>query len=187
MTELYPVGAPIPWPSDNIPAGYALMQGQAFDKSAYPKLAIAYPSGTIPDLRGQTIKGAGNGRAALSYEADGIKSHTHSASASSADLGTKYTSSFDYGWKSTNTTGSHTHAFGSYISSYWGDSNHTSFQPGSGVQTGAAGDHAHTTYIGAHSHSVYIGSHSHSVTVSAVGNAENTVRNIAFNYIVRLA
>ncbi|EGN5153631.1 tail fiber protein [Salmonella enterica] len=187
LTELYPVGAPIPWPSDNIPAGYALMQGQAFDKSAYPKLAMAYPSGTIPDLRRLIIKGGYVGRAVLSYEADGIKSHTHSASASSTNLGTKYTSSFDYGWKSTNTTGSHTHAFGSYINSYWGDSNHTSFQPGSSAQTGAAGDHAHTTYIGPHEHSVYIGSHTHDVTVYAAGNAENTVRNIAFNYIVRLA
>ncbi|EDX6846413.1 tail fiber protein, partial [Salmonella enterica] len=49
------------------------------------------------------------------------------------------------------------------------------------------GDHAHTTYIGPHSHSVYIGSHTHDVTVYAAGNTENTVRNIAFNYIVRLA
>ncbi|MCF3317508.1 tail fiber protein, partial [Escherichia coli] len=55
--ELYPVGAPIPWPSDTVPSGYALMQGQTFDKSAYPKLAAAYPSGVIPDMRGWTIKG----------------------------------------------------------------------------------------------------------------------------------
>ncbi|EIH4327676.1 tail fiber protein, partial [Escherichia coli] len=34
--ESYPVGAPIPWPSDTVPSGYALMQGQTFDKSAYP-------------------------------------------------------------------------------------------------------------------------------------------------------
>ncbi|EHW3497385.1 phage tail protein, partial [Escherichia coli] len=34
--EFYPVGAPIPWPSDTVPSGYALMQGQTFDKSAYP-------------------------------------------------------------------------------------------------------------------------------------------------------
>ncbi|HCP6281427.1 TPA: prophage tail fiber N-terminal domain-containing protein, partial [Escherichia coli] len=50
--EFYPVGAPIPWPSDTVPSGYALMQGQTFDKSAYPKLAAAYPSGVIPDMRG---------------------------------------------------------------------------------------------------------------------------------------
>ncbi|ENC2041141.1 phage tail-collar fiber domain-containing protein, partial [Escherichia coli] len=81
--EFYPVGAPIPWPSDTVPSGYALMQGQTFDKSAYPKLAVAYPSGVIPDMRGWTIKGKpGSGRAVLSQEQDGIKSHTHSASAS---------------------------------------------------------------------------------------------------------
>ncbi|EEW1999441.1 phage tail protein, partial [Escherichia coli] len=94
--ELYPVGAPIPWPSDTIPSGYALMQGQTFTKSAYPKLAAAYPSGVIPDMRGWTIKGKpASGREILSQEQDGIKSHTHSASASSTDLGTKTTSSFD--------------------------------------------------------------------------------------------
>ncbi|EMD1874736.1 phage tail protein, partial [Escherichia coli] len=79
--EFYPVGAPIPWPSDTVPSGYALMQGQTFDKSAYPKLAAAYPSGVIPDMRGWTIKGKpASGRAVLSQEQDGIKSHTHSAS-----------------------------------------------------------------------------------------------------------
>ncbi|MCQ0337754.1 prophage tail fiber N-terminal domain-containing protein, partial [Escherichia coli] len=84
--EFYPVGAPIPWPSDTVPSGYALMQGQTFDKSAYPKLAAAYPSGVIPDMRSWTIKGKpASGRAVLSQEQDGIKSHTHSASASSTD------------------------------------------------------------------------------------------------------
>ncbi|EFI0577651.1 hypothetical protein BAV89_005125, partial [Escherichia coli] len=37
--QFYPPGAPIPWPSDTVPSGYALMQRQTFDKSAYPKLA----------------------------------------------------------------------------------------------------------------------------------------------------
>ncbi|EES4962504.1 phage tail protein, partial [Escherichia coli] len=70
--EFYPVGAPIPWPSDTVPSGYALMQGQTFDKSAYPKLAVAYPSGMIPDMRGWTIKGKpASGRAVLSQEQDG--------------------------------------------------------------------------------------------------------------------
>ncbi|EPC0943148.1 prophage tail fiber N-terminal domain-containing protein, partial [Escherichia coli] len=122
--ESYPVGAPIPWPSDTVPSGYALMQGQTFDKSAYPKLAAAYPSGVIPDMRGWTIKGKpASDRAVLSQEQDGIKSHTHSASASSTDLGTKTTSSFDYGTKSTNNTGAHTHSLSG--------------------STGSAGDHTH--------------------------------------------
>ncbi|ELB6908155.1 tail fiber protein, partial [Escherichia coli] len=125
-----PVGTPIPWPSDSVPSGYALMQGQSFDKGSYPKLAVAYPSGVIPDMRGWTIKGKpASGRAVLSQEQDGIKSHTHSASASNTDLGTKTTSSFDYGTKtvstfnhgtkSTNNTGNHTHSVGGV---YGGDS-----------------------------------------------------------------
>lgn len=182
-----PPGVPLPWPSDTIPAGYALMQGQSFDKAAYPLLALAYPSGIIPDLRRLIIKGGYVGRAVLSYEADGIKSHTHSASASSTNLGTKYTSSFDYGWKSSNTTGAHNHSAGGV---YGGDSiggKSRVQHDGNNQLTSLNGDHAHTTYIGPHEHSVYIGSHTHDVTVSAVGNAENTVRNIAFNYIVRLA
>lgn len=187
--DSYPVGAAIAWPSDMLPdGGYAFMYGQSFDKSAYPLLAIAYPSGVIPDMRGWTIKGKPiSGRAVLSQEMDGNKSHSHTARAQDTDLGTKSTSSFDYGTKSTNTTGNHTHQFGGYINSYWGDSNHTSFQPGGGAWTQAAGDHAHTVYIGGHEHTMYIGPHGHVVIVDADGNAETTVKNIAFNYIVRLA
>ncbi|EAB9861603.1 phage tail protein [Salmonella enterica subsp. salamae] len=187
--DSYPVGAAIAWPSDVLPdGGYAFMYGQSFDKSAYPLLAIAYPSGVIPDMRGWTIKGKPiSGRAVLSQEMDGNKSHSHTARAQDTDLGTKSTSSFDYGTKSTNTMGNHTHQFGGYINSYWGDSNHTSFQPGGGAWTQAAGDHAHTVYIGGHEHTMYIGPHGHVVIVDADGNSETTVKNIAFNYIVRLA
>ncbi|EMF3500289.1 prophage tail fiber N-terminal domain-containing protein, partial [Salmonella enterica] len=135
--DSHPVGAAIAWPSDVLPdGGYAFMYGQSFDKSAYPLLAIAYPSGVIPDMRGWTIKGKPiSGRAVLSQEMDGNKSHSHTARAQDTDLGAKSTSSFDYGTKSTNTTGNHTHQFGGYINSYWGDSNHTSFQPGGGAWT----------------------------------------------------
>ncbi|EAW3718119.1 tail fiber protein [Salmonella enterica] len=183
-----PAGIPFPWPTDTPPAGWAIMQGQSFDKSAYPLLATAYPDGVIPDMRGWMIKGKpASGRAVLSQEQDGNKSHSHAARAQDTDLGTKTTSSFDYGTKPTNTTGGHTHQFGSYVNSYWGDSNHTSFLCGNGVWTQAAGDHAHTVYIGGHEHTVYIGSHGHVVIVDADGNAETTVKNIAFNYIVRLA
>ncbi|EBJ6263042.1 tail fiber protein [Salmonella enterica] len=188
IQNLYPVGAPIPWPSDNIPAGYALMQGQSFDKSAYPLLAIAYPSGVIPDMRGWTIKGKpASGRAVLSQELDGNKSHSHGARALDTDLGTKATSSFDYGNKSSDTTGGHNHSAGGL---YGGDSigGKTRVQrDGNNQLTSWNGDHAHTTWIGPHDHTVYIGPHGHAVTVDADGNAETTVKNIAFNYIVRLA
>ncbi|ECI5562994.1 tail fiber protein, partial [Salmonella enterica subsp. enterica] len=186
--DSHPVGAAIAWPSDTTPAGYALMQGQAFDKNVYPLLAIAYPSGTIPDMRGWTIKGKpANGRAVLSQELDGNKSHSHSARAQDTDLGTKGTSSFDYGTKSSNTTGGHNHSAGG---TYGGDSiggKARVQRDGNDQLTSWNGDHAHTTWIGPHDHTVYIGPHGHVVIVDADGNAETTVKNIAFNYIVRLA
>lgn len=186
--DSHPVGAAIAWPSDATPAGYALMQGQTFDKSAYPLLAIAYPSGVIPDMRGWTIKGKpASGRAVLSQEMDGNKSHSHGARALDTNLGTKGTSSFDYGNKTSDTTGGHNHSAGGL---YGGDSigGKTRVQhDGNNQLTSWNGDHAHTTWIGPHDHTVYIGPHGHAVTVDADGNAETTVRNIAFNYIVRLA
>lgn len=256
IVSSYPIGAPIPWPTDTPPEGYAIMEGQTFDTGLYPKLAAVYPSGALPDMRGQTIKGKPSGRDVLSTEADGVKSHSHSASASSTDLGTKTTSSFDYGSKTTssfdygtktsNTTGNHNHTvsgntsaagnhqhsqtgprgpsnkptgifpngatlisgsqvvgFGlsngvvpgtsQYIAKSSTEGNHTHSWSGTTSATGnhahtvGIGAHTHSVGIGAHSHTVAIGSHGHTITVNATGNTENTVKNVAFNYIVRLA
>ncbi|ULA51974.1 tail collar domain protein [Escherichia phage vB_EcoM-RPN187] len=255
IVSSYPIGAPIPWPTDTPPEGYAIMEGQTFDAGLYPKLAAVYPSGTLPDMRGQTIKGKPSGRAVLSTEADGVKSHSHSASASSTDLGTKTTSSFDYGSKTTSsfdygtktssTTGNHNHTVSGNTSSAGAHQHARSGPQIQGVvpasifydgynsagpngnakitgsvsgatassnmaktssdgahahswsgTTSATGNHAHTVGIGAHTHSVgigahthtvAIGSHGHTITVNATGNTENTVKNVAFNYIVRLA
>ncbi|WP_167854275.1 shufflon system plasmid conjugative transfer pilus tip adhesin PilV [Escherichia sp. E1130] len=75
-SDTFPVGSPIPWPSNSIPNGYLLCNGQAFDRARNPKLAQAYPSGVLPDLRGVFLRGldAGRGfdpgRAILSYQVD---------------------------------------------------------------------------------------------------------------------
>jgi len=244
-----PVGVPLPWPTNTPPSGYIVMQGQPFDKAAYPKLAAAYPTGVLPDMRGQTIKGKpASGRDVLSTEADGVKSHTHTASTASVDLGSKTTSSFDYGTKTTssfdygtktsNDTGAHTHSLSGstgasgahahtgglrmnssgwsqygtttvsgslstvkgtnvqgagYLSKTDSQGNHSHSLSGSAASAGAhahtvgIGAHTHTVGIGAHTHTVALGSHSHGVTVNATGNTENTVKNVAFNYIVRAA
>ncbi|EOS93071.1 phage tail protein [Erwinia tracheiphila] len=221
-----PVGTPLSWPTTTPPDGYAIMQGQTFDTAKYPKTAAAYPSGKLPDMRGQTIKGAPDGRALLSLEADGIKSHGHTATASNTDLGTKTsaafdygtkttsntdlgtkaTTAFDYGTKTTNSAGAHTHTYtapyfprgngasgSSYVlsgksatTSSAGAHTHT-VAIGSHTHNVVLGAHAHTVDIGAHTHTIVMGTHGHTITVAAAGNAENTVKNIAFNYIVRLA
>lgn len=57
-----PVGSPIPWSLATAPSGYLICNGQTFNKSTYPKLAVAYPSGKLPDLRGEFIRGLDSGR-----------------------------------------------------------------------------------------------------------------------------
>ncbi|HGW4593117.1 TPA: phage tail protein [Proteus mirabilis] len=59
-SELVP--HPIPWSLPTAPSGYLICNGQTFNKSTYPKLATAYPSGKLPDLRGEFIRGLDNGR-----------------------------------------------------------------------------------------------------------------------------
>ncbi|WP_077888645.1 phage attachment tail tip protein J [Escherichia coli] len=80
-----------------------------------------------------------------------------------------------------------------YLSKTDSQGNHSHSLSGTAVSAGAhahtvgIGAHQHPVVIGAHAHSFSIGSHGHTITVDAAGNAENTVKNIAFNYIVRLA
>lgn len=62
LLDSHPVGAAIPWPSDIIPKGYMKLNGAGFDTNANPLLAKAYPSGVLPDMRGETIRGADDGR-----------------------------------------------------------------------------------------------------------------------------
>ncbi|WP_052124503.1 tail fiber protein [Gallibacterium anatis] len=79
----YLVGMPLPWMQSTVPAGFLAMQGQAFDKVRYPILAQRYPSGRLPDLRGEFIRGWDNGRGAdsgrtlLSSQDDAFQDHYH--------------------------------------------------------------------------------------------------------------
>ena len=55
------IGIPIPYPLSTVPTGCLAMNGQRFDTRRYPKLAQKYPSGQLPDLRGEFIRGWDNG------------------------------------------------------------------------------------------------------------------------------
>ncbi|KIQ52819.1 phage tail protein [Citrobacter rodentium] len=78
-----PVGVPVPWPSATPPEGWLKCNGATFSSSLYPKLGLAYPSGKLPDLRGEFIRGwddgrgADNGRSLLSSQGDAFRSHSH--------------------------------------------------------------------------------------------------------------
>lgn len=75
----YFAGIPLPWPVHWVPDGFLAMNGATFDKSRYPRLAQLYPSGTLPDLRGEFIRGwdanrgVDNNRPLLSNQDDAKK------------------------------------------------------------------------------------------------------------------
>lgn len=74
-----PVGIPQPWPKSTPPDGWLKCNGWKFDKNKYPKLAAAYPSGILPELRGEFIRGWDDGRGVdtsremLSWQGDAIR------------------------------------------------------------------------------------------------------------------
>ena len=74
-----PVGVPVPWPSATPPTGWLKCNGAAFSSEKYPKLAKAYPTNKLPDLRGEFIRGWDDGRGVdagrqlLSSQGDAIR------------------------------------------------------------------------------------------------------------------
>ncbi|MEQ9908163.1 phage tail protein [Pectobacterium odoriferum] len=75
-------GIPLPFPAAVAPTGWLKCNGQSFDKTLYPILASRYPSGVLPDLRGEFVRGwddgrgADSGRALLSAQSDAIRNIT---------------------------------------------------------------------------------------------------------------
>ncbi|HGD9157583.1 TPA: phage tail protein [Escherichia coli] len=78
-----PVGVPVPWPSATPPTGWLKCNGAAFSAEEYPKLAKAYPTNKLPDLRGEFIRGWDDGRGVdnrrglLTLQDGAIVSHNH--------------------------------------------------------------------------------------------------------------
>ncbi|SUF00536.1 gp19 [Salmonella enterica] len=78
-----PVGVPVPWPLETPPTGWLKCNGAAFSSEMYPKLAKAYPTNKLPDLRGEFIRGWDDGRgvdagrALLNWQPHTIMDHAH--------------------------------------------------------------------------------------------------------------
>ena len=62
IDKYIPVGFPLPWPAATPPTGWLKCNGAAFDVMTFKKLAAAYPSGKLPDLRGEFLRGWDDGR-----------------------------------------------------------------------------------------------------------------------------
>ncbi|MCK9345120.1 MAG: phage tail protein, partial [Candidatus Pacebacteria bacterium] len=90
-----PIGSIVSYAGTVAPAGYLICDGSSLLRTAYPALfsAIGTTYGAadathfnLPDLRGEFIRGFSNGRAGVdvgrvfgSWQADELKSHTHTA------------------------------------------------------------------------------------------------------------
>lgn len=174
IEEQQPI-VPLPFSGDSPPPGHALMLGQAFDKNAYPRTAQAFPSGVFPDMRGRTILGKPDDRGPLSLADGEVKSHGHGGEVAGTDLGSPETTE----------SGGYSPKLRSYPSN-------TSLDGGTSSRHTIDQDRGFTDYgliegVPPHKHNLPLGWHSHGLRIDAFGAAKNTVDNIAFNYIVRLA
>ncbi|HFI1931258.1 TPA: phage tail protein [Yersinia enterocolitica] len=84
----FPIGIPLPYPLADVPVTtkgivFFKMNGGSFNTAAYPKLAAKYPTGVLPDLRGEFIRGFDDGRGVradqglLGWQGQGMQSHNH--------------------------------------------------------------------------------------------------------------
>lgn len=165
IDKYIPVGFPLPWPQATPPEGWLKCNGAAFDKAKYPKLAVAYPSGNLPDLRGEFLRGWDDGRSVdagrslLSAQSDAIRNIT-------GQFRTVNTENYSI-WEGNNSFSGAIVPIGtSTNNSYFALLNLPVNSSGSGQYPKSVGFDA-----------------SKSVPTAS----ENRPRNIAFNYIVRAA
>lgn len=127
-----PIGIPFYWPLAALPdsvvpewAGmtFLKMNGATFSATQYPKLAKVWPTLSLSETRGEFIRvaddgrGVNPGRAALSYEDDMFKSHSHflyrsdnllQTGSSASDVGSQYQSAGLSGYVTADSGGSET-------------------------------------------------------------------------------
>ena len=156
-----PVGVPVPYPLATPPTGWMKCNGSSFSLTDYPALAAVFPSGVLPDLRGEFIRGWDDGRgvdvgrALMSAQGDAMRNIS----------GTVRIVSNSY---NQNTARQMTGVFG------WSES--------------SAGDTTNFVLTAASNTSGYKnGGFTFDASSQVPTALENRPRNIAFNYIVRAA
>ncbi|GDR09163.1 phage tail fiber protein [Escherichia coli] len=170
-----PVGVPVPWPLETPPAGWLKCNGAAFSSEMYPRLAMAYPTNKLPDLRGEFIRGWDDGRgldagrALLSLQDDSFEAHRHE--------------SFFYAGISRNETPLKNLPSSDEMLTLSSTTN--ALSPDSIDAT--------NSLIGHDDYNCLIEGNKNNkrtatgLSTSIVGTAETRPRNVAFNYIVRAA
>ncbi|HCB1566285.1 TPA: phage tail protein [Citrobacter freundii] len=159
IAKYTPVGVPLPFPSATPPTGWLKCNGAAFDKVKYPGLAAVFPSGNLPDLRGEFIRGWDDGR--------GIDAGREILSAQ-GDAIRNITGTFGNGQTEANAAISFITANGVFVS-----------------QSALRNTIGNTTIIPNTPNNPHLVNFDASRVVPTA--SENRPRNIAFNYIVRAA
>jgi hypothetical protein len=166
-----PVGAIIMWATGSLPANYLELNGSKFDAVTYPDLYRALGTDILPDFRGQFVRGAGPGHAALTranwttgkprtanFTTDQAGAHTHTT-----DTQGQHTHQHTYQWPSQKAP----HGGSSRVC-WEGTLDHTE-------TTTAAGNHSHNVNSG--------GAHSHSVTGG--GDPETAPDHVYIVYLIK--
>ncbi|EEC7499176.1 tail fiber protein [Escherichia coli] len=170
-----PVGVPVPWPSATPPTGWLKCNGAAFSAEEYPKLAKAYPTNKLPDLRGEFIRGWDDGRgvdagrALLSLQDDSFEAHRHE--------------SFFYAGISRNETPLKNLPSSDEMLTLSSTTNALS-PDGIDATNSLIGNDDYNCLIEGNKNNKRTAT---GLSTSIVGAAETRPRNISFNYIVRAA
>lgn len=169
IDKYIPVGVPLPYPSATPPTGWLKCNGAVFDKVKYPGLAAVFPSGNLPDLRGEFIRGwddgrgVDSGRGLLASQDSLVAGHAHS-------LGRMWSSSDE-----TNNAAKHLGVSKTIHNTTKDNMGNGIIEDvdsalGIAIGYGQGGNFTSTTAI-----------------KSNTTSTDNRPRNIAFNYIVRAA
>lgn len=165
-----------------IPPTHTELDGKQFDPLVYPKMGALFPDGKLPDTRGMMLKHAPDGRAVLSFEAEAIKSHNHTAS-QDAHEHTRGSMEIEAGFSVNigNSAGVFGFASGAASLADWVSGKTAAYQESQGTFYRGISFKASSSWSGSTS------SVTPTVTVNSTGSGKNLVDNIAVKFIIKKA
>ena len=194
-----PVGVIVPFPEKGTYPGYLYLDGSAFDKATYTQLAVMYPTGILPDLRGASLTGVDDGKGkftdktAKTFLKSQNLSHTHTGSATQGGAHDHTGSAADGGshGHTVNDPG-HTHGMPLYGGSTGGNFSYAQANTivPKAVRTGSDTTGISINANGAHTHDVTIaegGAHTHDVTVATSGGTESRPYSYTVYWYIKAA
>jgi len=169
-----------------VPEGWLVCDGSTISSADYPALVVylagtGAPSATLPDYRGEFLRGWDHGRgldagrALNNVQAGQMLSHTHAGSVTSAG--------YHSHTGSTSPAGAHTHSIPTIT-----PPNFSGGYLGRGGGFARKESAAYTNAAGAHSHSGTLssaGGHTHTGSLNNSGGAEFRPRNLAVIFAIR--